>query len=474
MPIIRELNKCKPMKKSFIIIVLSLIIIHCNISQGQSLNGWKAGVATVLITPEQSMWLAGYGSRSKPSEGTETELYAKALAIEDAKGGKALIITNDLVKVPKNISDQIRDRISEKYGLTRSQIIVNCSHTHSGPVLYNSYREQYSQISQEQKDRIRTYSLQYEKLIMGLVDRAMNSMKPARLFSSNGIVRFAVNRRNNVERELNPLMDLNGPNDYSVPVLKVADVSGNPLAILFGYACHATTTGFYKWSGDYPGFAQAEIEKLHPGATALFFQGAGADQNPLPRGEIALARQYGREIAAAVDRVLSGEMKSLSPELSTAYREIELPYTDMPSAEELKKIASESSEFPDWHKAWASAMLSKLEKKESIEKAYMHYPVQVWKLGEQPIFTLGGELVVEYSLKLKKMFGQEIFVMGYTNDIPGYIPSPTILKEGGYEGERSQLSSGFPGTFKPEIETIILQAMSELAEKAGIQAVKKD
>ena len=462
------------MKKSLIFIVLSLIVLPYANSQAQSVKGWKAGVATVVITPGQSMWLAGYGSRNKPSEGTETELYSKALAIEDAKGKKALIITNDVVKVPKNISDRIRDRIGAKYGLTRSQIILNCSHTHSGPVLYNSYREQYSQISQEQKDRIRTYSQQYEKLIMEVADKALKSMKPAELYSANGIVRFAVNRRNNAERELTPLMDLKGPNDYAVPVLKVADESGNSLAVLFGYACHATTTGFYKWSGDYPGFAQAELEKLYPGATALFFQGAGADQNPLPRGEIALAKQYGRELAAAVDRVLSGEMKSLSPELSTAYQEIALPYTDIPSREELKKIASESSEYPAWHKTWASAMLSKIEMNENIEKAYRYYPVQVWKLGEQPIFTLGGELVVEYSLKLKQMFGPDIFVMGYTNDILGYIPSPTILKEGGYEGERSQLSSGLPGTFKPEIETIILQAMEGLAKKAGMQAVKKD
>jgi hypothetical protein len=461
----------RTMLSSFIAFFLIIVISGSMTCEGQAANTgeWKAGAATVTITPGQSMWLAGYGSRNKPSEGTETELYSKALAIQDANGKKALLITNDLVKIPKNISDRIRDRIGAKYGLTRSQIILNCSHTHSGPVLYNAYGNQYSQISDEQKERIKTYSVKYENMIVDLAGKALSSMKPAKIWSSAGIVRFAVNRRNNVEKELTPLTHLNGPNDYSVPVLKVTDESGSLIAVAFGYACHATCTGFYKWSGDYPGFAQAELEKYHPGATALFFQGAGADQNPLPRGEIAIARQYGRELAAAVERVLGEEMKPLSAEISAAYSEVALPYTDMPSAEELRKISAATTEYPDWHKTWAKTMLTKLEKNEAIEKAYKFYPIQVWKLGEQPIFTLGGELVVEYSLKLKDMFGSDIFVMGYSNDIPSYIPSPTILKEGGYEGIRSQLSSGYPGTYKPEIENIILRGMADLAKKAGVQ-----
>src|SRR3712207_8784409 len=51
----------------------------------------------------------------------------------------------------------------------------------------------------------------------------------------------------------------------------------------FGYACHATTTALYEWSGDWPGAAQIELEKAHPGATAMFWAGCGADQNPLDR-----------------------------------------------------------------------------------------------------------------------------------------------------------------------------------------------
>ena len=68
----------------------------------------------------------------------------------------------------------------------------------------------------------------------------------------------------------------------------------------FGYACHPTVLDGYEWSGDYPGFAQIELEKSYPGTVAMFFQGTGADMNPLPRRTVPLAQQYGEELAAAV------------------------------------------------------------------------------------------------------------------------------------------------------------------------------
>ena len=182
-----------------------------------------------------------------------------------------------------------------------------------------------------------------------------------------------------------------------------------------------------------------------------------------------LAQQYGRELAAAVERVLNEDMRLLSPQLSTAYSEIKLPYTDLPSKEELSKIADESSTYPAWHKKWASTMLEKIAKGEKIETSFPYYPCQAWKLGDQLILSLGGELVIEYDIRLKQVFGQNIFVLGYCNDVMSYIPSVTILKEGGYEGIRSQLSTGMPGTYKPEIESIILREMIKVAVQTGVQ-----
>jgi hypothetical protein len=76
--------------------------------------------------------------------------------------------------------------------------------------------------------------------------------------------------------------------------------------------------------------------------------------------------------------------------------------------------------------------------------------------------------VVEYANELKKIFGQEIFVLGYSNDVMAYIPNVAILREGGYEGASSQMVYGLPNTWKENIESLIIQQVLTLAKQVGV------
>jgi hypothetical protein len=312
--------------------------------------------------------------------------------------------------------------------------------------------------------KIENYSKELEDKIVVLVGEAINNLKPARIWSNNGVVRFQVNRRNNIENLIDRQTSLNGPNDYAVPVIKVEGTDGKLMAVAFGYACHPTVLSFYEWSGDYPGFAQLELEQLHPGTVALFFQGAGADMNPIPRRTVDLARQYGRELAAAVDRVLNEEMVELEPEIICNYGEVDLSLTGIPNAEDLTRMAENSSGY---NQRWAKRNLEKLQRGEKLITSYP-YPVQLWQLGDQPVVCLGGELVIDYAIRLKQLFGPELFVMGYSNDVMSYIPSARILREGGYEGATSQIVYGMPGTWEADIETRIVKKVLDLAEQSGV------
>lgn len=424
---------------------------------------WKVGISSVVITPDESMWMAGYGFRDRPSEGTRHDLWAKALAFEDANGHQGVLITTDLLGFPKEMSDTIRNRIEENFGLSRAQVILNSSHTHTGPVLENALVDIYP-LDDQQKTLIARYSRHLEDRIVELVGEALRAMEPARIYAGNGVTRFAVNRRNNPAAILHQQTELKGPTDYAVPVLSVKNSSGDLIAVAFGYACHTTSISDYKWSGDYAGFAQLELEEAYPGVKALFFQGAGADQNPLPRGTIELAEQYGRSLAVAVQRVLKEEMNPLPAQLFTAYSEVELGLTTPPTHEELVEFAAESSGYPE---RWANRMIEKLDSGESFIRSYP-FPVQAWNLGGQPVFTLGGELVADYAIELKRIFGYDTFVMGYTNDVMSYIPSARILREGGYEGETSQMVYGMPSVWRSDIETLILNEILKVAEQAEV------
>ncbi len=124
-----------------------------------------------------------------------------------------------------------------------------------------------------------------------------------------------------------------------------------------------------------------------------------------------------------------------------------------------------------YQKRWAENLLDKIEKGEHIISVYP-YPVQIWKLGDQSLFSMGGELVVDYAIEFKRIFGPDIFVLGYSNDVMAYIPSSAILKEGGYEGASSQIAFGLPGAWKKNVETLIIDEVLRLARQAGVPQKK--
>lgn len=452
------------LRTSLFILALVLFAIPVDAQNNTSSYSWKAGVSRVIITPQKPMPMAGFASRTHPSEGMLHDLWAKALVIEDVAGKRAVMISSDLLGFPKSVSDNIRAKLKTKFGLNKDQILLNSSHTHSAPVLDGALSDIYS-LSAEQIEDIRQYSLSLENKIVELVGNGIKDLEVAELHYQNGVTRFQVNRRNNNAALLTHLSELQGPNDYAVPVIKVLTSKAKLKAIAFGYACHPTVLNGYQWSGDYPGFAQIELEKAYPGTTALFFQSAGADQNPLPRNTVPLAKQYGKELTAAVERVLDEDMKRLPAFLTTTYSELPLALDAAPSEANLQNIVKTSA--VPYQKKWAERMLAETRAGKKMITKYP-YPVQAWSIGGLPMVSLGGELVVEYAIKIKQMLGPESFVFGYSNDVMTYIPSSTILKEGGYEGELANTVYGLPSKWKVGVESNILSEVYRLAGEAGI------
>jgi len=427
--------------------------------------GWKAGVAKIAITPEQPMWMSGYSSRTKPAEGKLTDLWAKALVLEDARGHRGVLVTLDLVGIERALSLEVCELVEKKYGLKRAAIILNTSHTHCGPVVRSNLNVMYM-LDETQQKYIHEYADTLRDRIVRVVGEALGKLQPANLSWATGNAGFAVNRRENVEKDVPMLREmgkLKGPVDHDVPVLAVRDAGGSLKAIVFGYACHATVLSFQQWCGDYPGFAQIDLEKEHPGAIALFWAGCGADQNPLPRRSVELAQKYGHELAAAVNAVLQGKMTPLESSLAHAYAEVDLPFDELPTREKLAQdVLAENKYIANR----AKLLLAELQKSGSLRATYP-YPVQTWKLGSDlRLVTLGGEVVVEYALRLKKEIGPgKTWVMGYANDVMAYIPSAKVLKEGKYEGDTSMIYYGQPTVWGPRIEERIVAAVHEQVAK---------
>jgi hypothetical protein len=426
---------------------------------------WKAGVAKVRITPERPMWMSGYASRTRPAEGTLHDLWAKALVLQDPEGQRCVLVTLDLVGIDRNLSRAVCAELEKKYRLPRSATLLAVSHTHTGPVVGHNLGTMYL-LDAEQQKRVTDYASTLQARMVQVVGDALKTLAPARLTWSSGTTDFAVNRRNNKEADVPRLREagkLKGPVDHQVPVLAVRDPQGKLRAVVFGYACHATVLSFYKWSGDYPGFAQVDLEKAHPGAVALFWAGCGGDQNPLPRRTVELAEKYGKQLAGAVNTALSRPMKAIDNALATAYVEIDLPFADLPTREQLVKDSTSTNRYVA---SRAKMLLEEIKAKGSLRGTYP-YPVQAWRLGSGPtLVALGGEVVVDYALRLKKELGPDnTWVAGYANDVMAYIPSRRVLEEGGYEGGGAMVYYGLPTVWGPRVEEMIVKAVHEQVKR---------
>jgi len=428
---------------------------------------WKAGVARANITPKTELWMAGYASRNKPADEAAQDLFAKALALRDQSGSTLIVLTMDLISVPRPLRKSLETAIKAGHDLPPSSLMINCSHTHSGPEL-RTKRVKNSSIYPSVAEKAIAYYSWLEARLTQLIDEAVEDLSPARLTYSRARCGFAMNRRlptaNGYINSPNP----DGPIDHDVPVLRVDGPDKKMRAVLFGYACHNTTLGIYQWNGDYAGFAQQYFEEDHPGVTALFVTGCGGDQNPYPRRTMELAQKHGRSLATAIDAALGANPRTIEGPLKTAFETVDLSYAPPPTREQLVERAQSKNKY---EKSYAEALLTELDAKGKLRESYP-FPVQVVRFGDRlTLVALGGETVVDYSLRLKREIqGPQVWVAGYSNDVMAYIPSKRVLLEGGYEAGGSMRyfrTTLHPGYWHESLEERIITKVHKLNARLG-------
>lgn len=419
---------------------------------------WRAGVARQDITPSGPIWMGGYASRKHPSEGVLQPLGAKALVLEDRHGERVVFVCMDLIGVDGRLCDDVGRRVFASTGISRERIIFNSSHTHCGPVVAGVTPIVYD-LDAGQQAAVDAYSEKLKSQLVALVEEAAKGLFPAGLSYGEGEATFGANRRamrGRADRGPDPA----APVDHGVPVLSVRDGEGALRAIVFGYACHGTTTGIYQINGDYPGYAQAAIESRRSGVTALFMAGCGADINPHPRSEIALSQRHGETLATVVNEVLEKPMLPLHGPLRVWHERLNLRLADPPD-----RLAVEGSltNKDVYKQRLAKQMLAELSAGRSLPTS-CQCTLQAVGIGKDLVMVaLPGEPVVDYALRLRReLVGQRIWASGYCNEIFAYVPSERVLVEGGYEGGDAMVYFGLHGPFRSGIEQTIVDAVKRM------------
>lgn len=425
--------------------------------------GWRAGTGREKITPPAGLWMTGYAVRTRPADGTAQDLWVKALAFSDPAGQRGVLLTADLCGVSRELSDRVAAALERKFQLPRSAVMLNVSHTHCSPALPGVITG-LRILPADGERRAADYQLALEAKMIRAATAALESLAPATLAWSEDAAHFGFNRRENPIKDVPTLRAegrLKGPFDPRVPVLAVRAAGGELRALLVSYACHNTTLSSYQWHGDYAGSAQLELERRHPSATVLFATGCGADANPAPRGELEHADLHGRDLADAADRALAKPMTSIGGRFRSALADITLTFARKPTEEQLRTAREKEQPNKEMHQAWAAAVTGKLRTQGDAALRYA-YPVQAWALGNLSWIALGGEVVVDYSFRLRRELGDNVWVFGYSTDVMAYIPSERVLREGRYEGDTSMVPYGQPGPWSPGLEDQIVGKAREL------------
>ena len=427
----------------------------------------SAGVARGNITPPQGIYLIGYGNRAKGNTGVHDDLTATALVLDDGTS-RAAIVALDILTINEFIVDRVRSR------LAHMEVILSCSHTHSGPIAYADERS---------SRKNQAYIQALVETIVGTVRRAESGLVPVQLGYSLGEAGVGINRREvmpdgRIDIGRNP----DGPRDGSVQVVSlIHEVTGERLATLVNYACHGTVLGPENLlvSADWIGAMRDKVES-QVGGLVLFLQGATADVNPdMFWGETRafdMVTSQGQSVAGAVLEAIEAgferfEATPLRMDRSAPWLPTETEVTSSRPPKNYAKPLLAMAKLPGFLSFLANPLLNQRYPWKSVIEArdgYWSVPMRInaLRIGDLALVTFAAETFTEIGLKIKAGSPARYTLFASVSDgCISYLHTAKSHDEGGYEVDVAPLAYRYPGRLQAGCEKIALDKTQEMLEK---------
>jgi len=269
------------------------------ISQPQLL----AGTGRRCINPPPNIAHGGWGAQKhEQAEGIDMDLWATALALSDG-ATTALILDIDVQILTNERADQIRTAVSKATGLPVQNVRACATHTHSGPVPYESWIEKGYELVAPWFDNLARWSAE-------AASEAMANLQAVEVRGGRGKCQINSNRRcvtPGGQRFLGVSHD--GPCDHEVIVARFDSLAGEPVATLVNYACHGTVMGPTNRliTPDYAGPMKRVVEEA-VGGKCLFLLGAAGNVGPVQgfQADTKVYRQLGAILGHEVAKVALG------------------------------------------------------------------------------------------------------------------------------------------------------------------------
>ncbi|MDX2227176.1 MAG: neutral/alkaline non-lysosomal ceramidase N-terminal domain-containing protein [Verrucomicrobiae bacterium] len=461
---------------------------------------YRVGIAREIINPPLGIRLCGYALREGVSNRILDDLSVTALAIQ-SRESLMVLMGADLTMLSPEFANALRAHCAKLIGTLPKNILINVGHTHSAPVMdgYIPY-----DVTEQIHMQDQYAALVFEKCGKACQE-AVSKMQAARMGSGWGELRANVNRRQKMqEGEVYVGENHQGECDSSVGVIRFDDLKGNPLAVAFRYSCHPVTLGYRSnvISADYIGAARGTIES-GLGCLSLFLQGCAGNLNPLSgigasEEDFDETRRLGRMLGAETIKVAESIrthkrrsqpkiVRSMATFFAYAYeeyqeggegplsvleREFELPLAPLPSYDVvLSEMHDYETRMQNGRRAnapesvqhinnryvfWAAQRAQTLQQKGNPVR--VRFSVHVVRIGPILLLTMPFEPMAETGLALRQLLrGHETFVLGYTNGVISYLPTPQISREGGLEAQQGYknylLPAEVPGVWETTLRS---------------------
>jgi hypothetical protein len=435
-------------------------------------SAFKAGAGTAIITPPLGTSLAGY-FRDRKSIDIHDELTAKAVVVESGDTHLAIVVC-DLICAPREYLDQAKALIYERCHIPPENIMINCTHTHTGPattgLLGTLQVEEY-------------WDFAVPKIVHS-IQLALKQLCEAELgFGSGSEPRCVFNRRYRMKDgtvqmnpgRLNPdIVEPVGPIDPELGVLCLREAeTHNIIAVLANYALHYVGGGeSLSVSADYFGeFGRILPHMLGQDFVAIVANGCSGDVNNINVYEKQPQQKPYEQMEKVATMIAAEAAKTITP--MTFMRECALAVANdfikagvrHPSPEQLtedRRRLAEGEFENERERIYAQERLLVAQEPEEI-----CVQVQAMRIGELALVAWPGEMFCQLGLEVKEHSpAAATFIVELANDYIGYVPTVTAFQQGGYETWLARSSKVGPGTG----EAIVKSTMELLKRLFGTKS----
>lgn len=431
---------------------------------------FMAGYGKVDITPAQyGVGMGGYGNEAvRLSTGLLSYIYAIAVAVTDADGNTAVMMSVDQCSISTAYCTEIRKWAYEEYGIPEENILISSIHQHSTPVAGDG--NYHAQLMQGLKDAITA----------ALEDRAPAEMyiNKVETVALSFVRRFWANDGSFVSSHSGDgssgYAGYESESDKEMRLIKFTREDANDIIMVNfqGHPHMGTSSSMTDIHSDWPGVMRDEVA-AQLGADCIYFSGAGGNMNSSSRIKEDMVddgkdfRAHGKYAAQYVidaeDSYTKAETGTVVCVEETQIYDVDhsldhlLPVAilvnDVRKTEGIAAAHVYVKEFPELNSTYqASAIVTKasLGPTKTLtytvitfgDVAFSAHPYEMFDTNGKELRdgTVGNENYAADE-QLENPFAMH-FVTSISNGAEGYIPSYYGFSNGGYERDTTRYAQG--------------------------------